>query len=83
MSAFENLQKIQILQIKPEENQMNIVDKIKKILKEKHWTQKALSKQIGVSPTRLNNWLHNRSYPNAEWITDKIDNLFAECGYKE
>ena len=62
---------------------MNLKDKIRTILKTKHLKQCQLAKRIGVSPSRLNNWLHGKSRPNAEWITEKINKLFVECEHKE
>lgn len=56
-----------------------ISDKIKKILKKKHWTQCRLAKELKINPSRLNNWLHDKNSPQAEWLEDKINDLFLEC----
>ncbi len=58
---------------------MILEEKLRQILKKKRWTQNRLAKHIGVIPSRLNNWLHGKSHPNAEWLTDKIDALYSEC----
>ena len=51
-------------------------DKIKKILKAKKWTQTRLAKHIGISVQRLNNYIHEKSKPNQDWITDKIEEMY-------
>lgn len=58
---------------------MRLTDKIKKILKVKKWRQKRLAEELGVSAQRLNHWLQKGTFPDEQWIIDKIDSLYYEC----
>ncbi len=78
LKFFKNLRKIS----KIGGNFMNLSEKLKIILKYRRWTQTRLAKYLGISPPRINNWLHNKNKPNAEWLTDRIDKLFNECNIR-
>ncbi len=55
---------------------MQIQKKLCEILKKTKWTQSRLATEIGVSASRLNNWYKGHNLPVADWIPDKIDNLY-------
>ena len=58
---------------------IEISAKIKKILKNHHWTQTRLAKELNIIPSRLNHWIKDKNNTKAEWLVDKIDILYNQC----
>ena len=54
-------------------------EKIIFILKGKKWKQIRLAKELGVSPTRLNQWYKGHTEPKELWLIEKVDKLYNEC----
>lgn len=61
------------------EKNIEISAKIKKILKNNHWTQTQLAKELKIIPSRLNHWIWDKNSTKAEWLVDKIDHLYSQC----
>ncbi len=56
---------------------MNIVEKIDKLRKEKHWTKSMLATQAGITPNTVYNWYNDKK---ATPTRESIENVCSALG---